>query len=76
MDNCPAHPNSFSFTDVKFVFPANYNRHVQPLDLGITIVMKTQYYKLLEYVVTDNDADKDILKLLCGSLEFFTFIVI
>lgn len=48
IDNCPAHPNDLSFSNVKVQFlPPNTTSHLQPLDQGIIQAFKLHYRKFL-----------------------------
>lgn len=48
IDQCPAHPTGYEFTNVKVeFFPANCTSELQPLDLGVIRSFKVQYRKLL-----------------------------
>ena len=65
LDNCPAHPSSLNFSNIKLAFlPPKCTSHTQPLDLGIIAAMKVQYRQLLvQRVVADIDAGKDVPKI-------------
>lgn len=58
IDNCPAHPNNLSFSNVTVQFlPANTTSHLQPLDQGIIQAFKLQYRKLLLKAVISRSED-------------------
>lgn len=48
IDQCPAHPSGYEFSNVKVkFFPANCTSELQPMDLGVIRSFKVQYRKLL-----------------------------
>jgi hypothetical protein len=61
LDNCPAHPHTLSFSNIKCLFfPANTTSVLQPMDQGIIKCFKSYYRKrLLRYLINSFEANPD-----------------